>query len=155
MRLGFAAVLSAGLLFLAAQSAAAQELFFFPAQGQSDEQKNRDFGECHAWAVEQSGFNPMGASSPPPEEAKKGGVLKGAATGAAGGAVIGAIAGDVGKGAAIGAVGGGLIGGARRHDQKRQQEQAQRNYQQQQAAGRNAYNRAMSACMQGRGYTVG
>ena len=155
MRLRLLTAFSVGILFLAAQTAAAQELFFFPAQGQSQEQQNQDFGACHAWAVQQTGFNPMAASTGPAEEASEGGLLRGAARGAAGGALVGAIAGDVGKGAAIGAAGGGLIGGFRRQDQQRRQSQARQQHQQQQAAGRNAYNRAMSACMQGRGYTVG
>jgi len=58
-----------------------------------------------------------------------------------------------------------LIGGFRRRDQMERQAQQQRSYEQQQAAAqankgsanaaqRNSYNRAMSACLQGRGYTV-
>jgi len=43
--------------------------------------------------------------------------------------------------------GGALIGGMRRRDSQRQQEQAQ-------ASGQQAYQRAYGACMQGRGYSV-
>jgi hypothetical protein len=53
---------------------------------------------------------------------------------------------------------GGLAGGMRRRDQKLQQSQQQQvnaqasaNSQQSQ---RNAYHRAMAACLTGRGYTV-
>jgi hypothetical protein len=149
----------------------AQELFIYPAQGQNEE----DRFECHSWAVQQSGFDPSNpgaqqqaaANVPPPpgQEATKGGVLQGGARGAAVGVVGGAIAGNAGKGAAIGAATGALLGGMRRSDQRRQQEQQQKNYdaqvraaeaQQQQAAagGRQSYNRAMTACLEARGYSV-
>ena len=147
------------MLFAAAVAFAwpssAQQLFFYPAQGQTQDQQNRDFGECHSWAIQQSGHNPMAQQAPPPQEATQGGLLRGGARGAATGAVIGAIAGDAGKGAAAGAAGGALIGGFRRRDQRREQDQARRQYDQQQAAGRDTYNRALSACMQGRGYSAG
>lgn len=137
-----------------AAPAIAQQLFFYPAQGQTQDQQNRDFGECHGWATQQSGFNPMAQQAPAPQEATQGGLLRGGARGAAAGAVVGAIAGDAGKGAAAGAAGGALIGAFRRGDQRRQQDQARRQSDQQQAAGRGSYNRALSACMQGRGYSV-
>ncbi len=162
-----AAVFVAGL---ACAPAAAQQLFIYPTKGQSPEQQNRDRYECHTWAVQQTGFDPMNAqvaqypataAPPPAQEAPQGGLLRGGARGAAIGAVGGAIAGDAGKGAAIGAATGALIGGFRRRDQRRRQQQQQQNYQQQQAqyqarssAQRDAYNRALSACLSGRGYTV-
>ena len=155
MRLGLAAAFFGGVMFLTAQQTLAQELFFFPAQGQTQQQQNQDFGECHAWAVQQSGFDPMVRQSGPPKAASQGGALRGAARGAAGGAVVGALTGNAGRGAAMGAAGGGLIGGFRRADQQRQQDTAQRQHQQQQAAGHDTYNRALGACMQGRGYSVG
>lgn len=140
------------------------QTYVYPAQGQSPEQQQTDEAECHIWAVQQSGFDPanpnanVNAAPPPSNEPQQGGLLKGAARGAAVGAVGGAIAGDAGKGAAIGAATGGLVGGFRRHDQRREQEAAQQNYQaqvqQQQAAGRDGYNRARAACLQGRGYTL-
>ena len=154
MMRGVILALTAFAALAVAQPATTQELYFYPSQGQSQQQQNQDFGECHAWAIQQSGYNPMAQQAPPPKEASQGGVLRGGARGAAAGAVIGAITGDAGKGAAAGAAGGALIGGFRRSDQRRQQDQAQRQYQQQQAAGRSSYNRAVSACMQGRGYGV-
>ena len=46
----------------------------------------------------------------------------------------------------------------RRSDQKRKQQQAEDQWAQEQAAqyqqGRNNYNRAYAACLEGRGYTV-
>ena len=56
-----------------------------------------------------TGFDPMAqpkATAPPPaQEAKQGGVVRGAARDALVGVAVGAIAGDAGKGAAIGAAG--------------------------------------------------
>jgi hypothetical protein len=154
-------------------AASAQDVFIYPARGQSAEQQNRDRYQCHTWAVQQTGFDPTHAAPaaasppppPPPAQAPQGGLLRGAARGAAIGAVGGAIGGDAGKGAAIGAGTGALIGGMRRRDQERQQLAEQQAYQQQvQAAQTNqsaahadkqsSYTRAIAACLQGRGYTV-
>ena len=141
---------------VAAGPAAAQEMFIFPQQGQDQAQQDADRGACHVWAVNQSGFDPTMASTTPPRsgEATQGGVLRGGARGAATGAVVGAIAGNAGKGAAIGAAGGGLVGGMRRNDQRNRQAQDQRNWQAQQDAQRNNYQRALVACLEGKGYTV-
>lgn len=111
--------ISAALGMLIALPVAAQEMFFYPSQGQSPEQQNRDQGECHAWAVQQTGFDPANPPAPAaaaPAPAPQGGLLRGAARGAAVGAVGGAIAGDAGKGAALGAGTGALLGGMRRRD---------------------------------------
>lgn len=151
---GITLALAACAAIAVAQPVSAQELYFYPSQGQGPDKQNQDFGECHAWAIQQSGFNPMVQQAGPPKEASQGGVVRGGARGAAAGAVVGAITGNAGRGAAAGAAGGALIGGFRRGDQKRQQDQAQRQFNQQQAAGRASYNRAVSACMQGRGYGV-
>jgi hypothetical protein len=140
----------------------AQDPIVYPNKGQSQDQMEKDKYECYQWAKKQTGFDPMQtpqATAPPPqEEAQQGGVVRGAARGATVGVVGGAIAGDAGKGAAIGAASGALIGGMRRRDQQRRQQQAQDQWAQQQAAqysqSRNTYNRAFSACLEGRGYTV-
>jgi hypothetical protein len=147
--------------------ALAQDVIAYPAKGQNQPQQERDRYECHSWAVQQTGFDPTrapppSAVPPPPSPAPpRGGLLRGAGRGAAIGAVGGAIGGDAGKGAAIGAATGALIGGIRRRDQMAQQAQEQNAYQQQmataqtQAGGqRDAYSRAMAACLQGRGYSV-
>ena len=129
-------------------------------KGQSPEQQQRDQGECHAWAVQQTGYDPANPPSAPSTAAPapQGGALRGAARGAVAGVAIGAIAGDAGKGAAAGAAGGALIGGFRRRDQQRAYEQqqvhAQAQHDQQVAVKTQSYNRALAACLQGRGYTV-
>jgi hypothetical protein len=142
------------------------QTFVYPAQGQSPEQQRQDEFECHTWAVEQSGFDPISPSqpttAPPPREAPQGGLLQGGARGAAGGAAVGAVGGAIGgrpgRGAAIGAAVGGLIGSMQRQDQRSQQQQAQANSQAEQqtiqAQGRDAYERARTTCLTGRGYTV-
>jgi hypothetical protein len=140
-----------------------QDLIVFPAKGQSQQQMEQDKFTCYSWAKQETGFDPMEvpmASTPPPQqEARKGGLFRGAARGAAVGAVVGEIADDdAGKGAAAGAAAGALVGGMRRRDQARRQQQAQQQWAQQQTAQyeqkRSTYNRAYAACMEAKGYTV-
>jgi hypothetical protein len=143
-------------LALPAGPVAAQNIIAYPERGQNQEQQQRDRFDCYDWAQQQTGFNPRaaqyGSSMPPPEP--EGGVMRGGMGGAALGAIGGAIGGNAGKGAAIGAVVGGLFGGFRRREAEMQQAQ----YEQQREASyshRDAtFNRAMSACLRGRGYSV-
>jgi len=148
------------LLFVAtlvAGPALAQELIIFPSQGQSDDQMEQDKYACYQWAKKETGFDPMEvpkATEPPPkEEAKKGGLVRGAA----GGAIVGGIVGGS-KGAKRGAAAGGVVGGARRQRQKREQQHKEEQWAQEQGANyqqrRNTYNRAYAACLEGKGYTV-
>ena len=159
-------VLMACLFFLTT-TAGAQELMIYPAKGQSNDQMEKDKYECYTWAKGQTGFDPMKkptASSPPPSQEKKsvgGAAVVGGALGAVGGAIVGGIAGGgkkVGRGAAIGALSGGAIGGIRSSSQNKQAEQKQKQWEQEQAnqymQQRNAYDRAYSACLEGKGYTV-
>jgi len=139
-----------------------QDPIIYPNKGQSNKQQEKDKYECYSWAKGQSGFDPIAtpkATAPPPaQEAPVGGVVRGGARGAVGGLAIGAIAGDAGKGAAIGAASGALIGGMRRREQVAREQQKQEQWANQQAAnyqqGRATYDRAYSACLEGRGYTV-
>ena len=142
----------------------AQDLIVYPAKNQSPEQTEKDKFECYTWAKQQSGFDPMQAQqptqAPPPQSQGPGGErIRGAARGALVGAVVGEIANDdAGKGALAGAAGGAMVGGMRKRAQRRQQEQAQEQNAQQEAASyaqkRDTYNRAYSACLEGKGYTV-
>ena len=133
------------------QSALAAEPYIYPANGQTPELQEQDKYSCYQFGKTQSGFDPMKAqtaSAPPPT--RQGGALKGAA----GGAIIGGIA-DGSDGAKTGAAIGATLGAMRRRGSQKKQEQAL----QQQAAiaqqNRDNYDRAFSACMQGRGYTLG
>ncbi len=131
--------------------------FVYPKKGQSKEQQQRDQYECHLWAVDQSGVDPMNPPQPAPATAQSGGgeVVGGAARGALLGAIGGAIAGDAGKGAAIGAAVGGGGGMLRKRGRHKQQQQAQQQAVQQQQAGAQTYQRALGVCLEGRGYQVG
>jgi len=150
------------IIIVLSSYALADEFMIFPAKGQSNEQMEQDKFACYRWAKEKSGFDPIAqpaATTPPPAaEAPQGGLVKGAAKGALVGVAAGAIAGDAGKGAAIGAASGGLIGGMRKKSQQAEQEQAQKNWENQQAqqyaANRDIYKRAYTACLEGKGYTV-
>jgi len=152
------------VLALCVGSALAQELVVFPAKGQSQEQMDKDKYDCYTWAKQQTGFDPMKPAepvqAPPPQsQGPSGERVKGAARGAAIGAVAGEVAhDDAGKGAAAGAAAGVVAGGMKSRDQKRQQtQQQQQSSQQQQATNAealDAYNRALGACLEGKGYTV-
>jgi len=137
-----------------AAGASAQQ-FIYPAKGQSPAQQTKDEGECHTWAVQQSKYDPtkppqQTAAAKPPTTAT--GTTPGAGVrGAARGAVVGGVMGDAGAGAAAGAV--AARGQSRRQNAAQAQQQQQAATQQNQA-GMNAYQKARSACLEGRGYTV-
>jgi hypothetical protein len=143
-------------------------VYVYPAQGQSPEQTDRDKYECHMWAVQQTGVDPSrpGASTyervvvqPAPVPGS------GTATGAIGGAILGAlIAGPraAGAGLLIGGATGAVVGTAAEAsatanaNAQYQQTQAQVNAEAAQARQRaDSYRRAVSSCLQGRGYSVG
>lgn len=146
-------------------------VYFYPAQGQSVslDQQSRDKYECNGWAVQQTGFDPSDPQLPPQQRVQvvAGGPPPGAAVGA--GAVTGAVVGaavsrpwESGRGALFGALAGAAIGGiaeAAHTDQvNRLQAQADANASRaqsavldQQAAG---FRRALSACLEARGYSV-
>ncbi len=130
-------------------AAAAQSLIVYPANGQSKEQQMSDEGECYAWAKDNTGIDPMAQSAPPPQQAPRGGLARGALRGAAIGGIV-----DGSDGAKTGAAVGATIGGIRRADQNRQQAAQQQQYQQSEAARRDTFNRAYTACLTGRGYSV-
>jgi Glycine zipper 2TM domain len=143
------------------------EVYAYPTQGQTPEQTDRDRYDCHEWAVKQSNFDPSApgipphdrvvvASGPPPGT----NTAIGAVAGAVLGAVIagprnsgfGAVAGGI-TGAAIGSTGDAANAAARQ-----QQVQAIRAQDARQAAAMDQkasnYRRAISACLEGRGYSV-
>ena len=142
--------------------ALAQDFYIFPNKGQGSEQMEKDKYECYSWAKGQTGFDPMQiptvTAPPPKQQAPQGGVVRGAARGAAVGAAVGSLSGEMGEGAKKGAVAGGLIGGMRRRSQVRHQKQAEQQWAQEQANAyaqkRNGYNRAYTACLEGKDYTV-
>ena len=143
------------------------EVVAYPAHGQTEQQLDRDRYECHNWAVKQTGFDPSIPGVPPHQRVR---VVQGPPPGAAvaGGAITGAVLGaavsrprDAGAGALIGAVAGAAIGAVAESSRaeateaveaRDQERAAARGAGQEQRAG--AYRRAISACLEGRGYTV-
>jgi outer membrane lipoprotein SlyB len=143
------------------------QVYFYPKKGQTTEQQSRDHYECYNWAVQQTGFDPSQSSIPPERRVK---VVPMPPPGhdtailAIAGAVLGAlIAGPrhAGAGALIGAGSGAVVGAASdvsRQQQARQMEEAYANRDQAldaryEGQARN-FRRAMSACLEGRGYSV-
>jgi outer membrane lipoprotein SlyB len=143
------------------------QVYFYPKEGQTKEQQSQDHYECYNWAVQQTGFDPSQSSIPPEQRVK---VVPMPPPGhdtavmAIAGAVLGAlIAGPrhAGAGALIGA-GSGAVAGAI-SDESRQQyaQQMQEAYvNRDQAldaryeAKASDFRHAMSACLEGRGYSV-
>nr|UXE44352.1 hypothetical protein Hi04_10k_c209_00014 [uncultured bacterium] len=156
-------------------------MFAFPKNGQSADQQLKDEADCYGMAKQRTGIDaqapvPTGPSAEEVAAAQKqagenapeqkGGRLRGAARGAAGGAAIGAIAGNAGAGAGAGAVAGTMRGGMKQREanaQSKQQAEAQAAAAQKEAAeelkrehqeGIDTFQRAFSACMDARGYSV-
>jgi len=143
-------------------------VYVYPAAGQTGAQMDRDKYECHVWAVRQTNFDPSEPQAAPhqrvqvvPVEPAGTGTLTGAATGA----VVGALASgprDAGGGAVIGAIAGALFGTAMDSARAQQAANVQQQINASEEAGRNDsleqralnYRRAISACLQGRSYTV-
>jgi hypothetical protein len=156
-------VLIAAAAAVATGAAVAQDLSALRVEGQrgqSAEQARRDRYECHNWAVEQTGETPSAAPAErdddEPSDAKRrkrAERVDRAIVGAAIGSVVGGLthtgrrhhrdSGDaVLAGAAVGAaVGAGTAGKARSEPEEA-------------AAQPSDYLRALTACLEGRGYTV-
>lgn len=151
--------LVAGLLVaLALPAVAAEDLRALEVQGrrgQSLEETRRDRYECHNWAVEQTGEAPPAV--PSGDEPRDGERdlrrerIDRAIAGAAIGGIVGSILGNghrrhsndrVLAGAAAGAaIGAATAGGARKEDAPADDEPSD-------------YLRALTACLEGRGYSV-
>lgn len=149
---------------------AATPMYFYPERGQAEAQQDRDRYECYRWAVRETGVDPgmtalrqpMPYQPPPPPEVLRDGsaVVAGAATGAILGAAVSS-SGNAGAGAVIGAIFGAALGASAEEARAQAIEQAQVRRQESATAAAQAarvpldnFRRAMSACMQGRGYRV-
>ncbi|MFM0669970.1 glycine zipper family protein [Paraburkholderia sediminicola] len=137
----------------------AQQPIIYPARGQSWERQQTDTAECHSWAQQTTGVDPVAlaermANSPPPQQ-QQGQMMRGAAGGALFGTLIGGAAGGHwGEGAGIGALVGTMGSGMRMRREQQQMAAQQQGMQQQASSQLATYNRAVAACMTGRGYTV-
>lgn len=143
-------------------------MYIYPAMGQSEDQQRQDRYECHVWASDQTGFDPSNINTKPTtklvylDQPKRGrnqyGMVTGAVGGAAVGALGGAIAGDPGIGAAVGAGLGAIIGAIKQDQEKKYVKQTQvvntattNKIMNQNKAN---YDRAITACLEARNYTV-
>ncbi|MEY4413584.1 MAG: hypothetical protein RIQ53_877 [Pseudomonadota bacterium] len=164
-------------------AAATRALYFYPRQGQDAARQDRDRYECYRWAVQATGEEPgmtpttlPTATVRPPAEGGRGREADGAPVVA--GAVVGAMAGAVVSGprsgpapVILGALLGATLGAAQRDAQQqadvRSRERAAERAEQaaliarEQALDRaraggasEDFRRAMTACMEGRHYTV-
>lgn len=130
-------------------------LYVYPERQQGATQQLSDESQCYSDAKTRSGFDPDATTAGTKATDGKGGNDHGAAKGAAKGAVIsGAVGGDVASGAARGAV----IGGVRtRRKEKKQEEQTQKQADADKAQlqqKQDNFKRAMTACLDARGYSV-
>jgi len=116
-------------------------LFVYPAKGQSQGQQKKDEYECYVWAIDQSGIDPLNTpkvEAPTPQTGP-----------------TGAAAGGAAKGAAIGAATGAIRG--RRQGQQAQQQanqQAQAQASATEAQMKETFKKALSVCLEGKGYTI-
>jgi hypothetical protein len=150
------------------RSRSAASLYFYPERGQDDALQDRDRYECYRWAVRQTGVDPgmtpvrevpPPARRPPPVP-ERADVAAGAVTGAVVGSVVGSAMSTRhhgAPGAVLGAIFGAMIGASANESRQRadaadrardaaRAESAQRPM--------DDFRRAMTACMEGRGYRV-
>ena len=141
------------------------QVYVYPASGQDDRQLDRDRYECHRWAARQSGFDPSLPGLPPQQRVQVVRAVPPPGSQVAAGAVTGAVIGaavsspwDRGEGALVGAAAGAALGAVVEGAQNQQIATVQSQYdqaaiaEQEQRAGE--YRRAISACLDGRGYLV-
>jgi hypothetical protein len=142
-------------------------VYFYPTRGQSEERQDRDRYECYLWAVKQSGFDPGQAQLAPHQRIEVTPVAppgSDTAAGAVGGAIVGSMLAphdDRGFGLVFGAITGAMMGAASDAARQQQADQIQQQYDAQEAQHyarlekqSRDYERAMTACLEGRGYTV-
>lgn len=140
-------------------------MIVYPAKGQTAAIQEADEESCLVWAADQTGLKPD-TPAPDPKAAGKqaaaatdsataGVAVKTAAKGAAAGAIFGAIVGDAGTGAALGAASGAMGGRrARKQASKQAEAQAEQQAKADQQAKMDTLKKAMSACLESKGYTI-
>jgi len=143
------------------------QVYFYPLKNQTSDQQARDHYECYNWAVKQTGFDPSSSAIPGPQRVK---VVPMPPPGhdtavlAIAGAVLGALIGgrhNAAGGAIIGGVAGGLTGAVSDASRQQYAQEMEEAYNRQDRAldakyeeNASHFRRAMSACLEGRGYSV-
>lgn len=140
------------------------QVYAYPLHGQTPEQQDRDHYECSTWATQQTGFDPSAPGVPPHDRVQvvSAGPPPGTNTaiGAVAGAIIGAAIAPRWQ-AAPAALAGAVVGGAIGSSADAANAQASRTVvvQDRRAAAAEeqqalSYRRAISACLDARGYSV-
>lgn len=143
------------------------QVYFYPKAGQTPRQQDRDRYECYNWAVKQTGFEPNASPLPTVQRVRMVPAPapgRDTAIGAVAGAAIGALAGGPRHalgGALVGGAFGGVAGAVSDANRQENARTIERSYAMQDQAQYAAleqraqtFKRAMSACLEGRGYTV-
>lgn len=152
------------------------EVYFYPDQNQSPQQQDRDRYECSRWAIQASNYDPAQAQLAPhqkirvvPENSPGSSVAAGAIVGGIIGSTIGGndrgrgrgrgrYRNSNGAGLVFGALTGALIGAASEQTSANQAQRLEdtenaKRYAVIEKQARN-YRRAITACLEGRNYTV-
>lgn len=143
------------------------QVYFYPLHDQNPAQQDRDRYQCYLWAKEKTGFDPSGPQLAPhqrlqviSEPAPGTDIVTGAITGAIIGSILSPAHGHHDN-TLVGAMAGAMIGAASETARQQNTHRLQADYDRQ-TSQRNAhiekkarnYQRAMMACLEGRGYSV-
>lgn len=141
------------------------EVVAYPLRGQSERQIRQDRYECYLWAVQQSGYDPAAQTDNQentttqvvPEPPEGSATVAGTVTGAAVGALVSGPRHSA-AGAAVGAIVGALAGAGVDAENRARADAAQARMDAARVSEQNrlirAYRRALSACLDARGYSV-
>ncbi len=140
-----------------ATASPAPTMVIYLARGQSNRVQDKDQYECYDWSRRKTGFDPAHSAAPASSgksngtAAPKGALVQGAARGAA---IARLTHGEPRRGAAAGAVGAAVQSRAKEHQAMQVQQQQAAQQQTWHNQERATYDRAISACMEARGYVV-
>lgn len=146
--------------------AAEGDLYIYPSKNQDEAQQERDRYECFVWANRETGFNPNTAENVSESKIVRVPVGQNPNANAVGvgailGAIVGVAIGDSSRAAVIGAGVGTATGAVIQSEGRRQVEAEAREKGERMLAENKellqqaqAYRRAFSACLEGRGYIV-
>jgi hypothetical protein len=130
-------------------------LYVYPQKQQTATQQLTDEQQCYGSAKTQTGFDPnattTAAKTPKPSSSQNHAAAKGAVRGAT---VSRAVGGDPAQGAARGAILGGVRSRRKEKQQAEQTEKKADAKKTQEQQKQDSFKRAMSACLDARGYSV-